>query len=139
MRESFAQTQIPAQGKDAVPYPTWLEIVQLIGRHGAELFFGTEAGTGSDLDIDTPFDPAAVLIYNETNDALFVHLPTMDAAKAVEIAAVATQAQVVVAIAANGITLGTKKFTLGTNADLNTAADVIHYMAIGARDAGGSA
>jgi hypothetical protein len=138
MRESYAQTQVPTQGKDAVPYATWLEIANKLLRNGVEAFFGTVAGTGGALDVDTPFDPAAVLIYNETNDALFLFLPSMDAAKAVEIAAVATQAQVVVAIAANGITLGVKKFTLGTNADLNTAADVIHYMALGARDVGGS-
>lgn len=138
MRESYAETQIPTEGKDAVPYPGWREVVRKLGLHGAELFFGETVGTGAALDVGTPFDPAAVLIYNLTRPALFLFLPSMTAGHVAELAAVATQAQVVVAVAANGITLGTKKFTIGTDADLNTIADVIHYMAIGARDVGGS-
>ncbi len=132
-REQFADTQIPAAGKDAVPYATWAEIVRTLGQHVGEMAFGTVTGTGANIVVATPFDPAMVVVINETDGSMHVHIPTMTAA---DVFAIKTAA--VAYISTGGITLGTKQFTIGTDADLNTNSDVLHWAAFGARNVNGS-
>lgn len=134
-RESYAQTQIPENGKAAIPYPDYHKIVQSLMLHGAEMYFGTMTGTGASLDSPAlPFDPAMVLIVNQTTVCRGLKLPTMADDDFYKEVAAGTGTY----DAAGGITLGVKKFTLGTDAELNAAGNVIHFVAFGARDVGGS-
>lgn len=77
MRESYAQKQIPAEGKDAVPYPGWREIVQLLGLHGVEAFVGEVLGAGGVGGVleNIPFEPAVILVSEATGPLLQVQLP----------------------------------------------------------------
>jgi hypothetical protein len=131
-RESYSLLQIP-ESTEQIPHPDWRAIANGMLKHGSEMFFGTMTGTGAALDSPTlPFDPAMVLVYNLTDVSVHIKLPSQAGAVSLAIKAAVS------ATAANGITLGVKKFTLGTDADLNAAADVLHFVAIGSRDIGGS-
>jgi len=133
-REQFAETQIPAQGKDEVPYPSWREIARRLLSHGAEMFFGTVEGTGALITVaGLPFDPACVILLNVDGLAWAVKTPNMASADSVKFITAGTMS---VAVAA--VTLGTKQFTIGADADLNVAAETIHWIAFGARDVDGS-
>ena len=130
-RETFADTQIPASGQAGVPYPDYQKIVRGLFQHGAEMVAGTVTGTGSALVVDElPFDPAAVIVWNQTDPGLFVHLPSFTAAHMAKL----TDAPALTHATTNGITLGTKEFTIGADADMNAAADVLHWVAFGFRD-----
>jgi len=77
MRQSYAQGQIPTQGKDAVPYATWLEIVQKLGKHGVEAFVGeivSAAGAGGSL-AGVPFEPAVIVMSENTGPTLQLQMP----------------------------------------------------------------
>ncbi|MDQ3170286.1 MAG: hypothetical protein M3Q55_09140 [Acidobacteriota bacterium] len=134
-RESFAETQIPTTGRAGIPYPDYHKIVQGLLLHGAEMFFGTMTGTGAALDSPAlPFDPAMVMIINQTTLCKGIKLPSMaDDDFYKEVAAGTATYDT-----AGGITLGVKKFTLGTDVELNAAANVIHFVAFGAKSVGGS-
>lgn len=133
MRTSYAQTQIPPRGRDAVPYPDWRQFINGAMLRTAEAMSGTVTGTGAALDVATPFDPAVVMLVNETQGVLAVKMPGQTGATALTQKAGATTAA-----AAASITLDTGKFTLGTNADVNTAADVIRWTAWGFSALGGA-
>ena len=77
MRQSYAQDQVPTQGKDAIPYPSWLEIVQKIMKHGAEAFVGEvlgAGGAGGDL-AGIPFEPAVIVLSENTGPLLQLQVP----------------------------------------------------------------
>lgn len=130
-RQSYAQSQIP-DSKHAVPYPDWRQFIQGVLLRGAEAASGTVVGTGALLDVPTPFDPAAVILIDETQGVLALKMP----GQATDTALTQKNA-VTTAAAAGSITLGSGKFTIGVNADLNTAADVIRWTAFGFSAQGG--
>lgn len=99
----------------------------------AQFKVGGYTGTGSALDVDCGFTPKAVIITGDddtppTAPVIALHFGHT-AAKGIKVVNHDT-AQIAV-IAANGVTLGTKKFTVGTDANLNEAAKKYKYVAIG--------
>lgn len=101
------------------------------------LAYGSVAGTGSAIKVGSDaddggddvvnadflkFDPLFVLVLNKTDGTIFFHIAGMAAASYITGAAY---------VGANGITLRTNGFTLGTAAALNTAEDELFYLAIG--------
>lgn len=64
MRSSYAESQIPADGKSGVPYADRREMVGQF-RHGAEMFVGEVYGAGGAGGVlrAIPFEPAAVRLY----------------------------------------------------------------------------
>lgn len=133
MRELGFDTKLPQKGADHIPYPDLIELARYYQQAGVEAFAGNMVGTGAALDSPAlPFDPAMVLLVDETQNVLAIKFPSQPTDTATTVKAAAVGA------AAASITLGMKKFTLGTNADVNTVADVIRFVAIGFRDQGGS-
>jgi hypothetical protein len=135
-RENYAQTQLPTDGKSGIPYPDYHKIVQGLLLHGSEAFCGTVTGTGAAIEVETPFDPAAVILFNRTDPTLALKLPGMAGDDCMKL----TDAPALTYVTANGVTLSVasgKGFTIGTDADLNVAAEVIEYIAFGVRDVGG--
>lgn len=128
-RLSYMEQQVPTSKKD-VPYADYLTLINSLMLHGCEAFCGKYTGTGASLDVLTPFDPGVVIVYDHTQLALTIKLPTL-------LTDVAAQMILAVAEVTAAITLGTGKFTLGTNAGVNTAADVCHFIAFGVRPTGG--
>jgi cobalamin biosynthesis protein CbiG len=134
MRTSHAQQQIPQTGREAVPYSDWRQMIEGVMLRGAEMQAGTVAGTGAALDVALTFDPAVVVLIDETQNVVAIKHP----GQATDIATTIKAA--VVGAAAATCTLGTqgqKKFTIGTNADVNTVADVVRWIAIGFSAKGG--
>jgi len=82
------------------------------------------AGTGAALDVETQGNPRAVVLINRTQNCLAVHTKGMPNASAMKVTAAAAW------IAVNGITLGSEKFTIGTDADLNTNLDAIDALVL---------
>lgn len=84
---------------------------------------GTYTGTGSSQDIEVGFDPIMVWIFNQTDgDTLVFSNSAMTAATGVS---VTTPAAIT-----NGITFGTKKFTVGTDSSVNENNDTFCFFAI---------
>jgi len=112
---------------EALPTQIYAEAMDLMAAltNMAQVQVGTYTGTGVALDVSTDGDPRFVLLVNITQQALVVHSSGMTAAHALIASAVATKA-----IAADGITLGTGKFTIGVDAELNTLADSGFWCAI---------
>lgn len=137
-RISNSASQIPAKSVASVPYLDFRNITAMMAAVG-EVFFGKVTGTGVALPVTgLPFDPAAVLVVNETQLASFEKWPSMPAGDTFKRVTAGTMSKIATTA---GITLGAKgerKFTIGTDAALNTAADVIHFVAIGSRGLGGS-
>lgn len=136
-RISNAASVLPDKAVNSVPYIDFRMLTAALA-HMGEMYFGSEVGTGAALEVTgLPFDPAAVLAINVTDPTLGVHLPSMAAASMLKL----TDAPALTVPVADGITLGAKgerKFTIGADADLNVAAEVIHYVAIGTRGLAGS-
>lgn len=136
MRESYAQKQIPAEGKDAVPYPTWRELIQLVGRHGAEMFVGEivgAAGAGGTLE-DIPYEPAAILVSEATGPLLQVQLPGSAAKVDINMVtgAVAAVAIPDATLEADGL------YDLALPVTIVPDGDTATVVIIGFRDVGGS-
>lgn len=135
-RESHAEQQIPQDGAASVPYADQYEIARALMGRGAEMVAGsvTTPSSGT-LDVtDLPFDPAAVVLINETDAGLFVHTPSMGDGEMLKL----TDTPALSFVSSNGITLGDKQFTIGTDSDLNGNGDTVHYLAIGFPDKGDS-
>lgn len=114
-------------GKTDVPYPSKTELVRAIMASMCEAAAGTIASaTGASTDVVLPFDPAVVFVWDLTKLSLNIKLPTQPTDVAIQIILAA-------ASVAGCITLGTLKFTIGTNANINSAADVLHWCAFGFR------
>lgn len=128
---------LPDKAVQSVPYIDFRALSAVLAYAG-EVFFGHVTGTGAPLAVTgLPFDPAAVLLVNVTDPTLGLYLPGMAAASVVKL----TDAPALTVPVADGVTLGAKgerKFTIGADTDLNVAAEVIHYIAIGGRGVGGS-
>lgn len=134
VRESYAELQKPTS-KQNIPLPDFDQVINKLGLYAVEMYFGTMTGTGASLDSPTlPFDPAAVFLVNQTQASAWWKLPTMADDDTLKVVTAGTQTY----DAAGGITLGTKKFTLGTDAQLNAVSDAIHFVAIGQKGKGGS-
>lgn len=137
MREQNFDVLRPTDGKSDIPYPDVTTLALHLLKHSAEAYSGSVTGTGAAIEVATPFDPAVVILINRTAPALMIKTPGMagdDSFKAITAGTLSY-------VTANGITLsraGGKGFTIGTDADLNTAAEVVEYIAFGFRDLGGS-
>lgn len=105
--------------KDAIPYPTHGEAMSRVGAQAKV------TGTGADLDVVLPFDPAYVEVFNETTLAVYKKFPTQAGVACLKEITAGTKSLV----AANGITLGSKKVTLGSG--VHAASDVLHIVAFG--------
>ena len=104
------------------------------------LAHGTLAGTGVALTVqaDTPtggetqdakleFTPQVIIVANETTGCLWISALSEDG-KGWKLKASDNS---VTFVAADAITRASRSFTLGTDADLNAAGNVIRYIAIG--------
>lgn len=132
-----AQLNVPP-GKNDVPYPSKLELVRSIMSHMSECASGSVTGTGAAIEIATPFAPGVVLLFNRTAPAMAFKSPGMAGDDCIKQVTAGTLSY----ITSNGITLGitgtNKGFTIGTDADINTAAEVVEWVAFGFRDQDGS-
>lgn len=137
MRGLASDTALNAStGKVDIPYATKLELVRSILANNAEICAGSVAGTGAAIEVVTPFDPGFVwLLKNSgTGDPIqMLKHPGHATASAMKTVAAGT----VSTVAADGITLGTKKFTIGTDADINENGETILWLAIGFRNYSG--
>lgn len=121
---SHAENQVPSP-QDEAAYATWSQIAR--GMMGASVdgVIVETVGTGAPLDVDgLTFDPAMVLVINETTDIMSIHVSGMTADTA---RAFATGLAI-----ANGVTLGAAeegKVTLG--AGLHAASDVLRVVCFG--------
>lgn len=134
MRESYAQSQVPADGKSSTPFPDYHKIVQGMLKHGTECVSGSVTGTGAALEVATPFDPGVVLLFNRTAACFVMKTPGMTGANAMKLSGVPA-----LTFDADSCTLGVaagKGFTIGPDADINSAAEEIEWVAFGFRDAG---
>lgn len=90
-----------------------------------EVEVGTLTGSGVAQTKAVNGDPKLVLVMDQTQDCLGVHFSGMAAGSffAIDNGGVAY-------VAANGITLGTDSFIVGTDAKLNTNLDTAFWLAV---------
>ena len=86
---------------------------------------GTYTGTGSNIDVDVQGDPKMVILMDITQSCMAIHIDGMPDASYLELIAAATAYTV-----ANGITLGTGTFRIGTDANINTNLDAGRWFAL---------
>lgn len=91
----------------------------------AQIEYGTYTGTGAGIVVSTHGDPLIVLLIDATQNCALLHIKGMTDAHGLKIITAG-----IAMIAADGITLGTDSFTIGADVDINTAADVGHYLVI---------
>lgn len=130
-RNSYAQTQIPT-GKADTPYLDSTKLVMGLLKRMSESQGGSVTGTGAAIEIALDFDPAAVILFNRTAPCLAIKFPGMTTDTGMKLTGVPALTASA-AICTLG-TLGQKKFTIGTDADVNTAAEVIEWIAFGFSD-----
>lgn len=123
-------------GKNDVPYASKLELVRSILANNAEVCAGTVTGTGAALDVALPFDPGFVWACKTAGTGAPItcikHPGLADDDTILMLAAGTTSIDT-----AGLITLGAdgaKKFSLGTDTQLNEAAQPIRWLAIGFRN-----
>lgn len=132
-RKSNAQTQIPTGIQDT-PYLDSTKVVQGLLSRMSESQAGSVVGTGAALDVALDFDPAVVILIDETQNVVAIKHPGQPTDEATTIkAAVVGSVPATITLGA----LGEKKFTIGTNADVNTIADVVRWVAFGFSATGG--
>lgn len=92
-----------------------------------KMYVGAFTGTGSEFDVEkVGFRPNVVELFNEDELCFMRWTETMgDAALAIQ--KDATTSKVTTA----GITPIANGFTVGTNADLNTSGELVHFVAYG--------
>jgi hypothetical protein len=104
---------------------------------GSRVIFGTVVGTGSDIDISIPeFTPRKVVLRNVSSADEMVWVVTMpDAAGWKSVAAGTTSYVTTGGVTPreqtqldDGTTPG-RGFSIGTDADMNVASEVLHYEA----------
>lgn len=105
-------------------YPLAADLMSALAQMG-QVEFGTYTGTGAAITVVTNGNPRCVFLYNQTQQCLGIHVTGMTAAHVFKIdnAAVAHAST-------DGLTLGTNQFTIGADADINTAADAGFWMAL---------
>jgi hypothetical protein len=126
-------------GKNDVPYATKLELVRSILANNAEVAAGTVTGTGAAFDVALPFDPGFVWACKTAGTGAPVQaikhpgLPDDDCIKTVAAGTVTVDTAGLITLGGNG----QKKFSIGTDADLNENAQPIRWLAIGFRNYNG--
>lgn len=131
-RISNSASVLPNKAVDSTPYVDFRTLSAMMKATG-EVAFGSGAAPNplaAAVEISLPFDPAFVIIFNETTLSHGFHFPTLAAGSAVKIIADGTTTLETT----EGITLGAKgerKFSVFS--DLLAADDVFHWMAIGSR------
>ena len=104
---------------------------------GTRIETGKVAGTGSDINIATPFTPRKVELYNVDGDCSLVwtnHMGNGAGQKTVTSGAGTTDISF---IATKGVTPieqselqdGDRGFTIGDDTDINASTEVIHWVA----------
>jgi len=121
-------------GKTDVPYASKLELVRAIMLHAAEAYSGRFTGTGAALEVVTPFAPGFVILFNRTAPCLVVKMPGMAAAASMKLNGTPALTYTGTNMVTLGVVAGPLGFTVGTDADLNTAAEVVEWVALGFRD-----
>lgn len=91
---------------------------------------GTVTGTGSAISISTGFRPKEIRIYNRTQKATGIWNDAMADASALLTIDSGVGTTDLSFVTSAGLTPSPLGFTIGTNAALNTASDVIYYTAI---------
>lgn len=122
---SHAEANLPTSVEE-VPYPNWTQTVNLLMGKMAEIAIVAATGAGTPVEVSTTFDPAVVLVLNQTDNQVTLYMRGMTANTARDLA---TGLSV-----ANGVTLGAEgefKATLG--AGVQGAADSLLVALIGAR------
>lgn len=111
---------------DAAPTQTYPLVMDLISalHQILQVQFGSETATGAAMTITTQGNPRCVLWYDETQECLAINMTGMAADSAFKIDNVAVSDA-----AADAITLGTNSFVVGVDADMNTVADTIFWVA----------
>jgi hypothetical protein len=95
---------------------------------GTRIVTGAYKGTGSALTVKTPgFRPKMVQLFNATGLVLAAWTNSMADGAAHKIINHASAQNVV--ITSNGITPLADGFQVGTDADLNTSAEIVHWVA----------
>lgn len=96
---------------------------------------GTVTGTGAALNVSLGFSPKVVAIINETDPGLYLWTDTMANAEMLKLVdstvALTFPTSNGVSTYAGSIAANPKGFTIGADADMNAASDVLHYIAIG--------
>lgn len=87
---------------------------------------GKFIGTGASLDVALNFTPRMVEIWSATENAVNFKNEQM---VGVEFLQLDANAGTVAKVTSNGITLGTRKFTVGTDAKINTSASEYYWKA----------
>jgi hypothetical protein len=85
---------------------------------------GSLAGTGSNIKINCGFKPKKVELFNEDGVCMAHKSYSMDAAKAFKVITAGT-----LSVAVDACTLEDDGFTIGADADLNVAGELLHYVA----------
>jgi len=136
MRSSYAESQIPVDGKTAIPYADRREMAGQF-RHGAESFVGEVTGAGGVGGVlrAIPFEPAVVDVYTPSVPLGTRSMPGSAARVNVNLITLAPAA-VPVAIAADDLNPGKWKITL-TTAQVPDAA-LATVVCTGFRQVGGS-
>jgi len=91
----------------------------------AEVQYGPYTGTGANIDVEVNGDPKLVILFDQTQQCLGVHIRGMDAASYFEI-----DNGAVAYVGAAGITVGTDTFRIGTDGNINTGADVGFWLTL---------
>ena len=97
--------------------------------HRSAPFTKMLTATGAAMNIDCGFKPKFVIVYNLTTLVVNFATDTMTAAHVAQINDSGADTTNVLHVTSAGITLRPKGFSLGTNADLNTASDTLHVVA----------
>lgn len=90
---------------------------------------GKLTGTGATINVDIGFKPCYIRIVNETQLNVSEWVEGMADARAVTVEDSGAGTTDVLVKSSNGITPTSIGFNLGTDSDLNTASDVIYYVA----------
>lgn len=92
---------------------------------------GSTTGTGSAINVSIGFIPRVVLIINETDATAFIWSDSMDDAEVMKLIQSSFDFATTDGISEyEGSATAQPGFTIGADAALNTASDVLHYIAL---------
>ncbi len=97
--------------------------------HGPYVSTGEVVGTGAAIRVSLGFKPIRIEINNRTGNVIGSWSAVMPADSAQLIVDSGAGTTDISFITTNGITAGKDGFTIGSNASLNTAANVIYWTA----------
>lgn len=135
-RESYAQKQIPAQGKDRVPYPDHRQLANGMLALMTEAFVGEVLGAGAaggDL-AGIPFEPAVILLSEGTGPILQLQVPGSSAKVDVNMISGAPAGTAIPA----AVLQGDGTYTLSLPTGLAPDGDTVSLLILGFRDTQGS-